>query len=157
RQAHFSLGARFQSAIQPNVVEQIIDHRQARFRKARASASVLIGSFFPTESPTQFLTIGQAHQRTVYPYQPVAAPASHGTFGMINRRHNALAVQLDKGARLQFGPRVRHRAASHWLKYFTVSQLIEKLMEMALNRFDGLLQDKKHQQRKSQLSFTGEI
>jgi SAM-dependent methyltransferase len=30
-------------------------------------------------------------------------------------------------------------------------------MEMALNRFDRLLQDKKHQQRKRQLAFAGEI
>src|ERR1035437_10932585 len=50
-----------------------------------------------------------------------------------------------------------HRPTGDRFKGLALGQLIEKLVPMALNRLDGLLQKKKHQPWESQLAPAGEI
>src|SRR5664279_1859380 len=50
-----------------------------------------------------------------------------------------------------------HRPTGERFKEFSLGQLIEKLVQMALDGLDGLLQEKKHQQGESQLALTGKI
>src|ERR1017187_8410154 len=70
---------------------------------------------------------------------------------------DAVAIQFAEGALFELGPSMRHRPAGDRFKELALGQLIEKLVQMALDRLDGLLQEKKHQQWESQLALTGEI
>src|ERR1035437_9821069 len=50
-----------------------------------------------------------------------------------------------------------YRPTGDRFKELALGQLIEKLVQMALDRLDGLLQEKKHQQWESQLALAGKI
>ena len=49
------------------------------------------------------------------------------------------------------------RSTRRRLKDFFFSQTIKKFVQMALDGFDGLLEDKKHDDRESQLAFAGKV
>jgi hypothetical protein len=57
----------------------------------------------------------------------------------------------------ELGPCVRHRSAGDRLEDLALSQIVQEFVPVALDQLDGLLQQKKHPQRKSQLTFAGEI
>src|SRR5664279_2050971 len=50
-----------------------------------------------------------------------------------------------------------YRPTGDRFKELALGQLIEKLVQMALDRLDGLLQEKKHQQWESQLALAGKV
>ena len=50
-----------------------------------------------------------------------------------------------------------HRAAGDRLKEVALGQLVQKLVQMALDRLDGLLQHKKHQSWEGQLTVAGKV
>src|ERR1035438_7861834 len=50
-----------------------------------------------------------------------------------------------------------HRPTGERFKELALGQLIKKLVQMTLDRLDGLLQEKKHQHWESQLALAGEI
>jgi hypothetical protein len=75
----------------------------------------------------------------------------------IDRRQDAVAIELAEGAGFKLGPRMSHRSAGNRLKELALGQLIQKLVQMALDGLDGLLQHKKHQQRESQLPLAGKV
>ena len=50
-----------------------------------------------------------------------------------------------------------HCPAGEGLEDFPLRQIVQKFVQVALNRFDRLLQHKKHQHWKSQLALAGEI
>ena len=52
---------------------------------------------------------------------------------------------------------MRHRPTGDRLKELPLGQLIQKLVQMTLDRFDGLLQHKKHQPWEGQVSLTGKV
>ena len=155
-QGHLPQRARFQARVQADPVEQIINNRQARLWISGARGPMLVGRGFPAEGPPQFLALRQTHQGTIHAQEPVAAPAFAGVLRTINRRQGT-AIQLDEGAFLELGPRMGYRPAGHRLKDFALGQLVEKLVQVALDRLHGLLQHKEHEQRKGQLALTGEI
>ncbi len=156
-QSHFAQGAGFQPSVPAGPVEQIIDDRQARLWIAGAGGPALIGDSLPTKGLPQFLAVRQTHQGTVQAHQSVSSPASDRMFRAIEGGQHAVAIQFAEGTVFELGPRMSHRSAGDRFKELALGQIIEKLVQMALDRLDGLLQEKKHQQRESQLALAGEI
>jgi hypothetical protein len=70
---------------------------------------------------------------------------------------HAVAIQFAEGAFFELGPSMSHGSTGDWFKELTLGQIIEKLVQMALDRLDGLLQEKKHQQGESQLALAGKV
>jgi len=105
----------------------------------------------------QFWAVGQTHQGTIDAHQPVSSPALDRVLRTIDNGQHAISIQLDEGAVFEFGPSVSHRATADRLKDLASAQIIEKFVQVALDRFDSLLQHKKYQHRKSQLALPGEI
>ena len=50
-----------------------------------------------------------------------------------------------------------HRSAGHRFKDLAVGQIIEEFVQMALDGFDGFLEDEKHQHWESQLAVAREV
>ena len=156
-QSHLAQRAGFQPRVQADAVEQIIDDRQARLRIASAGGPVLIGGFFPAKGLAQFLALRQTHQGTIDAQESVSPPALDGVLRAIDGGQYAISIQLDEGAFFELGPSMSHRSAGERLEDLALGQIVEEFVQMALDRLDGLLQQKKHQQWKSQLALAGEI
>ena len=118
---------------------------------------MLIGSFFPAKGLAQFLALRQTHQGTINANEPVSPPALDGVLRAIDRWQYALSVQFGEGAFLELGSRMSHRSAGQRLENLALGQLVEEFVQVALDRLEGLLQQKKHQPWKSQLALAGEI
>src|ERR1019366_5633974 len=84
-------------------------------------------------------------------------PASDRMFRAIEGGQHAVAIQFAEGAFFELSPSMSHRPTGGRFKELALGQLIEKLVQMALDGLDGLLQEKKHQQGESQLALTGKI
>src|ERR1039458_9003933 len=136
--------------------ENALNLRQL-LRIAGAGGPVLIGDLLPAKGLPQFLALRQAHQRTVEAHQPVSTPASDRMLRAIEGGQHAVAIQFAEGAFFEFGPGMGHRPAGDRFKALALGQLIEKLVPMALDRLDGLLQEKKHQPWESQLPLAGKV
>jgi hypothetical protein len=52
---------------------------------------------------------------------------------------------------------VGHSAGGHRFKEFSLGQVIEKLVQVTLDRSNGFLENEKHEHWKSQLASAGEI
>jgi hypothetical protein len=90
-------------------------------------------------------------------HEAVATPASDRMLRTIEGGQQAVAIQFAESAFFELGPSMSHRPTGDRFKELALGQIIEKLVQMALDRLDGLLQEKKHQQWESQLTLTGEI
>lgn len=103
--------------------------------------------------------VGQAEQRAVYSQQSMAAPAPKALalLGFVDDRQNTAAIQLDKGGVLELGPRMRPSTGSDQFKQIVTGQLIEKLIQVSLDRLHCLLQGEEHNDRESQLALAREI
>src|SRR5207244_12246709 len=106
----------------------------------------------------QFPTLRQAQQRTVYAQQPVTPPAAR--LGLllrsIDRGQHRRLVQFNKSRVFELGACVGKGSSRHRLTQLAARQLVQKLMKMALARFDGLLHDNQHEDGKGQLPLSGE-
>ena len=80
-----------------------------------------------------------------------------GALGAIHGGQHAVAIQFDEGALFELGEGVSDRAAGERLKDLSWSQVLEKLVQMALEGLDGFLEDEKHEDRESQLAVAGEV
>ena len=156
-QSHFAEGAGFQSRVVADSIEQIVHDRQASLGIACAGGPLLIGGFFPAKGLAQFLAVRQAHQRTVNAKEPVFTPPLDGALRTIDGGQHAIAIQFDEGGVLEFGASMGHRSAGLRFKDLALGQLIEKFVQMALDGFDGFLEDEKHQHRESQLAVAREV
>ncbi len=156
-QSHFAQSAGFQARLQTDPVQQIIHDGQPRFGKTGAGGPVLVGGGLPAKGLAQLRAVGQPHRGTVQPQESVFAPALEGLLRAIDRRQDAIAIQLEEGAVFELGPRMRHRSAGHRLKDCARGQLVQEFVPVALDRLDGLWQHKKHQQGKGQLALAREI
>src|SRR4249920_1839745 len=89
----------------------------------------------------------------------MAAPAPNALamLGAVNDRQNIAAIQLDKRGVLKLGPRMRPRPGRDQFKQIVTGQLIEKLMQVSLDRLNGFLEHKEHDDRKSQLPIPSKI
>src|SRR5258708_21885630 len=68
----------------------------------------------------------------------------------VDDRQDAGAVQFDERGMLELRTRVRPRAGRHRLEHRAVRQLIQKLVQVSLERLHGLLQGEEHDEdRKS--------
>jgi hypothetical protein len=150
-------GAGFQSRLVADLIEQVIHDRQARLRETRARGPMLIGRLFPAKGLTQLRAVGQAQQRTVEAQEPVPAPTLDGVLRPIDGGQYTLLVQFDKSAGLELGAGMGDGARGDRFKDRALSQLIEKLVQMTLDGFDGFLENKEHQDRESQLAVASEI
>src|SRR5436309_13281656 len=119
----------------------------------------LLTAFYRTKLSHQFPTLRQAQQRTVYAQQPVTPPAAR--LGLllrsIDRGQHRRLVQFNKSRVFELGACVGKGSSRHRLKQLAARQLVQKLMQMALDRFDGLLQDKQHDDGKGQLPLSCEV
>ena len=149
----------FQAPIQSDAVQQIIEHRHPSLGVGRPRVPQLITDFYRTKLFQQFPTLRQAQQRTVYAQQPVTPPAAQ--LGLllrsIDRGQHRRLVQFNKSRVLELGACVGPGSGRHRLKQLAARQLVQKLMQMALDRFDGLLQDKQHDDGKGQLPLSREV
>ena len=66
-------------------------------------------------------------------------------------------VQFGESDFLELGASMRHRSTGQQFEELALGQLVEEFVQVALDRFDGLLQQKEPQQWKGQLTLTGEI
>src|SRR5580700_4965452 len=156
-QRNFTHRAGFQPGLQADLIEQIVEHRQASLRIAGVGSSILIGGFFPAKRPAQFFAHGQTQQRTVNAQEPVAAPLLNRPLGAIDCLKHAVLVQFDEGAVFELGASVSYRAAAGRFKDLPLCQLVEKLVQVALNGLDGFLEDKEHDNGEGQLALTSEV
>ena len=87
----------------------------------------------------------------------MSPPALDGVLWSIDGGQHASAIQFDEGAVLELGPSMGHRSAGHRFKDLALGQIIEKFVQMALDGFDGFLENEKHQHWKSQLAVAREV
>ena len=111
----------------------------------------------PAKHLPQLLALRQAHQGTIEAYESVSTPASDRMLRAIEGGQHAVAIQFAEGALFELGPSMSHCPAGDRFKELALGQIVKELMQMALNRLDGLLQEKKHEQWESQLALAGKI
>ena len=138
-------------------VEPVIEHRQTRLGQARARGPVLIGGFLPPKDLAQLRTVRQAHQRAIHAEEPVPAPAAEGMIGAIGDGQDARAMEFEEGTVLALGAGLSHGATGHGCKELALGQVIQELVEVALERLDGLLEEEEHEERAGPLAVAGEV
>ena len=156
-QSHFAHRAGFQAGVVAETVEQIVEHRQTRLGKACARGPVLIGGFLPPKDPAQLLTVGQAQQRTIHAEESMPAPAADGMIGAIGDGQQTVAIEFEEGAVFELGAGGRDGTTGQGFKELAVGQVIEEVVEVALEGFDGLLEEEEHEDGKGQLAVAGEV
>jgi hypothetical protein len=62
-------------------------------------------------------------------------------FRVIEGGQHAVAIEFAESAFFELGPSMSDRPAGERFKELALGQLIEKLVQMALDRLDGLLQE----------------
>src|SRR5271165_481252 len=144
-----------QAGINTEAIEQIVEHRYSALRIGRSGSPLVVFNFHSPELLVQFRTIGQSNQRAVMPKEPMSMPTLQGLG--LSRRQDHRLVQLDESGVLELGARMGPSASRDRFKELARGQLIEKLMEMALDRFDGFLQHEEHDQGKGQLPLARKI
>jgi hypothetical protein len=120
---------------------------------------VVVLRVHPGEVLVHLRPVGQAHHRAVEPEQAMAAPASDA-FGRgvgVNRRQDAVPVEGDEHRVLELGAGVGPRAGGHRRAQLTRRQPVEELVQVALERLGGLLQDEEHRARKGQEALAAEV
>jgi hypothetical protein len=75
----------------------------------------------------------------------------------VNHRQHAVAIEFDERGVLELGAGVSPRTGRHRLEQLAVRQLIQKLVQVPLEGFDGLLEGEEHDDRKGQLALPREI
>src|SRR5258708_37919825 len=74
RQSYFTSADRLQTRVQPNLVEQIIQHAQTSRRVTGTSLPQVIGYFHRAEGLENFRMRWQSKQRTVHAQHTMTAP-----------------------------------------------------------------------------------
>src|SRR2546426_4146578 len=140
-------------------VQKIIEHRHPSFGIRRPGGSQMIAHFHGPNLFKHFRAAGQAQQPTAPPKQTMAPPASQPGLRLwsVNRRQHRRLIQFDEGRVPQFSPRVGPSPGRDRLKHSVCRQLVQELMQMALDRFDGLLQDEEHDDGEAQLPLPCEV
>ena len=105
----------------------------------------------------QFFTVGQAQQGTVNSKEPMPTPSLNRVLWTIGHRQHAVLIQFDEGTVFELGPSMSHRSTGERFKEGLFSQLIEELVQMALNGFEGFLEEENHEDWKSQLALAREV
>jgi hypothetical protein len=115
----------------------------------------MVLNFHSSELLGQFSIIGQSNQRAVMPKEPMSMPTLQ-RLGH-SRRQDYRLVQFDEGSVLELGARMGPSPSGDRFKELARGQLTEKFMEMPLDRFNGFLQYKEHDQGKGQLPLPCKI
>src|SRR3990170_2463562 len=84
-------------------------------------------------------------------------PAVPGLMRVPSSSTPLLLVEFNKSGVLELGTRMSPGTAGNGLKEFAVGQLVEKFMQVPLNRLHRLLQDKQHYHRKAQLPLSSKV
>ena len=66
-------------------------------------------------------------------------------------------MEFEEGTVLALGAGLSHGATGHGCKELALGQVIQELVEVALERLDGLLEEEEHEERAGPLAVAGEV
>ena len=158
-QFHLPHGGGFQTGVQAQVVEQVVEHTHPGFGIGGAGRAVPVGERFLAKGLRQGRRGRQAQHRAVHAQEPMTVPSAAlgGRFGPLGQGQEHLLVEFDERAGLELGAGLCPSAGRDGRRQGVGQPLGQELVEMALDRLGGFLEQEQEHNGEGERALAGEV